>query len=188
MRTLLEHRTPPPVSLDDYTHSRLTSSILDYISRPFSTELVGEGMAYLPLVNELLAPPLTPYICYTIIPHLRTLELNLGVFIETLLTGIIAGNISPSFQLMYVVLELVHSRLTLISQTALTQYLRLLALLLDNVQLDHMTSTNLYEEEEDDESMEEGESDPLTSAEELRKCCVTTITGDKLAIRVKQER
>ena len=186
LRTLIENRIPPPAGPEDHTHSPLTSSLLEYISRPFQTELVMDTPLYLSLAQELLAPPLTPHVCYTLIPHLTRLKLNLRCLLETLVGGLTSSQISPTLQLLYVVLQLVHSQLgsESMDQASLTLYLQLVALFLSHTHPDHVTT---YEDEDDFESMDVGDLDPLGSVEELEMCCVSIITGDEVAKRVRQE-
>ncbi len=174
---------PTPDGPEDYALSPLTSSILEYISRPFKTVL--DTPLYRPLARELLSPPLTPHTCYIITPHLLKLKLNLGLLIETLLTGVTTGQIAASIEILYVLLQLLHTRLHTVNQTSLAKYLELTSLLLDHAPYSHMTSHDELDDEY--ESMDEGDIDPLESEEDLRKCCVSIITGERLAIRIKQE-
>ncbi len=177
LRTLLETRVPPPD--DDHTHSPLTSSLLEYISRPFKTMLATP--LYPSLTRELLSPPLTPHLCHIVIPHLLTLELNFELLVDTLL---VSQHDAVPMETLYVVLQLVHPRLHDIDQTSLAKYLKLISLLLNNAPSGgHVTSSD----DEDDESMDEDESDPLDGGEGLRKCCISRITSQELAGRLKKE-
>ena len=183
LRTLMEHRVPPPDGPEDYALSPLTSSLMEYISRPFKTVLATP--LYLPLARELLSPPLTPHTCHIVTPHLLTLKLNLGLLIDTLLTGVTTGQISPSMEMLYVLLKLIHTGLHTINQTSLAKYLELTSLFLGHAPSSHVTSHGELDEEF--ESSDEDDLDPLESGEDLRKCCVSIITEDRLAIRIKQE-
>ena len=76
-----------------------------------------------------------------------------------------------------------------LSPASLSQYLRLLAVLLNHAPRVRATSRGGEEEEEQGWIMEvEGESDPLGSHDELLVCCLTGVTGEHLPNRLRQER
>ena len=76
-----------------------------------------------------------------------------------------------------------------LSPTSLSQYLRLLAVLLKHAPRDRMISGKGEEEEEQSWTMEvEGEPDPLGSDDELLACCLSGVTGEYLPNRLRQER
>ncbi len=81
------------------------------------------------------------------------------------------------------VLQLIHPRLQDINQTTLAKYLKLVSMLLSNSSAGHVTSSH----DEDEESMDEDEPDPLDGGEGLRKCCVSIITNQEIALRLKKE-
>lgn len=185
LRTLLEARVPPPDGPGDHTHSPLTSSLLEYISRPFKMGGTLTTPLYPALTRELLCPPLTPHLCHILIPHLLTLELNFELLVNTLLAS--QQTPATAMETLYVLLQLVHPRLQDIDQISLTKYLKLISLLLANAPSSHVTSSGNYDDDDEEESMDEDESDPLEGGEGLRKCCVSTITSQQVAVRLKKE-
>ena len=189
----METRVPAPAGVDDRTHSPLGSSLLEYIARPFSHGVEEEGL-YVTLARDVFNSPLSPHVCYLILPHLMTIDLNLNNLLEALLEGVAIGGVASSLELLYILLRLVHNhiRSKFISQKSLAQYLQLVALLLSTINTGHVRSHDDYYDDDDDddnmESMDEGDLDPLASREELYASCMATITGSEVPTRLRLER
>lgn len=62
---------------------------------------------YTAVASELLSPPLTPHVCHLVLPRLQALSLP----VLSLLHSLEAGSVEPSPELLYGLLQLVHTRL-----------------------------------------------------------------------------
>ena len=193
LKRLLEQRVPPPEG-SDHTPSPLASSLLDYLTRPL---LCGrkDFALYASFASELFSAPLTPHICYLVLPRLSTSDLSLEHLLGSLLRGVVSyprGVASP-LVLLYAVLQLVHPKLKVLSQQLLAQYLQLLAVLLSNCSKDHVTSHDPTADEDFDDDVhvmevDRSQLDPLGSHDELLQCCISTITGSEVPRRLKHEK
>ena len=74
-------------------------------------------------------------------------------------------------------------------QSSLAKYLHLLANLLSHMPSKGQVMSDDWAVELDaDDDMLEADSDPLGSPEELLACCVATLLGEELPVRIRQER
>lgn len=194
LRNLLETRVPAPASEEDHTDSPLASSLLKYISQPFSHGF-EENDLYMALAREVFNSPLSPHMCYLVLPHLVLFELNLSSLVTAILRGVANGGVASSLGLLYFLLKLVHVQLgsKVISHQSLTEYLELVALLLGNTNISQVRShdqDDYYDDDDDDdiEAIDDGDLDPLASREELYAICMVTITGGEVPSRLRKER
>lgn len=65
---------------------------------------------YVAFASELLSP-LTPHVCYLVLPHLLTFDLPLEGMIHAILGIVERGSVAPTPELLYAILQMVHSRL-----------------------------------------------------------------------------
>ena len=185
---LLQLKTPPPMDVDA-TPPPLASSLLGYLTRPLMSGC-EDGAMYESLANEVLSFSLSLHVSYYILPHLKKSTINLSVFVRSLLVGVVDGGVVPSLQLLYSVLELVHSHLPTLEVGLLESYLHLVSVLLSShTPSGHMTVGRGGEEEEWEEGMEvEGEEDPLSGPEALLRHCLATVGGGEVASSLQHQR
>ena len=186
MKSLLEHRAPPPDGTD-HVHSPLADSVLELLIRP----LLGVGpeqTMYKVFALNLFSQPLTPHLCYIILPCLMTFDLDLSCLLEAM-RGVAVEGVASSLELLYSLIQLLHSRLKSLNQQLLSDYFGVVAVLLSRVHPDHVTLHDM-EDDFDDLMSVDGvdELDPLSSRDELLACCLSILCGKEIPDRVRQEK
>lgn len=186
MKSLLENRAPPPDDVD-HTHSPLVGSILKLLIRPLLC-LGPERSLYQIFAVDLFSRPLTPHLCYIILPHLMTFDLNLSRLLEAIRDVALEG-VASSLDLLYASIQLLHSRLKSLSQQLLADYFQVVSVLISGVRPDDITLPDI-EEDIDDVMSVDGldDLDPLSSRDELLACCLSVLCGREIPDRIRQER
>ena len=186
MRCLLENRAPPPDGAD-HAHSPLADSILKLLVHPLVC-LGAEKTLYKVFALDLFSQPLTPHLCYIILPHLMTFELDLGLLLEAIRSVAVEG-VASSLDLLYASIQLLHSRLNSLSQQLLADYFKVVAVLLSGVRSDDITLHDVEDDFDDVMSIDGlDEPDPLSSRDELLACCLHVLCGREIPDRIRQER
>ena len=186
MRCLLENRAPPPDGVD-HAHSPLTDSILKLLVCPL-VHVGSEQSLYKLFTLDLFSRPLTPHLCYIILPHLMTFDLDLARLLESI-RGVALEGVASSLDLLYALIQLLHSRLKLLSQQLLSDYFKVVAVLLGCVHPDDIAVQDLDDDFDDVMSIDGmDELDPLSSRDELLACCLSVLCGREIPDRIRQER
>lgn len=187
MRHLLENRAPPPDG-EDHAHSPLADSILKLLIHPL-LRMGPEKELYKVFALDLFSRPLTPHLCYIILPHLMTFNLNLGRLLEAI-RGVAVEGVASSLDLLYTLIQLLHSRLKSLSQQLLADYFQVVAVLLGGVRPSEVTLHDVEDDDFDDVMSIDGldELDPLSSRDELLACCLNVLCGREIPNRIRQER
>ena len=186
MRSLLEHRAPPPDGTD-HAHSPLADSILKLLIRPLLC-MGPEQSLYKTFALNLFSRPLTPHLCYIILPHLVTFNLNFARLLEAIRSVALEGVASP-LDLLYASIQLLHLRLKSLSQQLLADYFHVVAVLLGKVHPDDITLQDMEEDFDDVMSVDGlGDLDPLSSQDELLACCLSALCGREIPDRIRQEK
>lgn len=186
MRGLLENRAPPPDGAD-HTHSLLADSILKLLIRPLLC-LGPERSLYKVFAVDLFSQPLTPHLCYIVLPHLMTFDLDLSHLLAAI-KGVALEGVASSLDLLYASIQLLHSRLRLLSQQLLADYFQVVAVLISGVRPDDVTLHDLEEDIDDVMSVDGlNHLDPLSSRDELLACCLGVFCGKEIPDRFRQER
>lgn len=187
MRHLLENRAPPPDG-EDHAHSLLADSILKLLIHPL-LRMGPEKELYKVFALDLFSRPLTPHLCYIILPHLMTFNLNLGRLLEAI-RGVAVEGVASSLDLLYALIQLLHSRLKSLSQQLLADYFQVVAVLLGGVRPSEVTLHDVEDDDFDDVMSIDGfdEPDPLSSRDELLACCLNVLCGREIPNRIRQER
>ena len=186
MRSLLEHRAPPPDGTD-HTHSPLADSILKLLIRPLLC-MGPERSLYKVFALNLFSQPLTPHLCYIILPHLMTFNLDFARLLEAIRGVALEGAASP-LDLLYASIQLLHSRLKSLSHQLLADYFQVVAVLLSRVHPDDVMLQDMEEDFDDVMSVDGlADLDPLSSRDELLACCLSILCGKEIPDRIRQER
>ena len=186
MRSLLEHRAPPPDETD-HAHSPLADSILTLLIRPLLC-MGPERSLYKTFALNLFSQPLTPHLCYIILPHLMTFNLDFARLLEAIRGVALEGMASP-LDLLYASIQLLHSRLKSLSQQLLADYFHVVAVLLSKVHPDDVMLQDMEEDFDDVMSVDGlNDLDPLSSQDELLACCLSILCGREIPDRIRQER
>lgn len=177
--TLLQLKTPPPED-PSTTPTPLASSLLGYLTCPL-TSCPERQMVYESLANEILSCSDSPHVSYCVLPHLVRSDINMSAVVSSILTGVTSGGVAPSPELLYAVVQLTHSRLTADRAGAdlLPDYLHLLSLLLGSAPSSHVTA-GVESVDDDDDSGDDMEIDPLSSRDAMLHHSLIIIGGDQL--------
>lgn len=186
MRGLLENRAPPPDGAD-HTHSLLADSILKLLIHPLLC-LGPEQSLYKVFAVDLFSKPLTPHLCYIVLPHLMTFDLDLSHLMEAIKSVALEG-VALSLDLLYALVKLLHSQLKLLSQQLLADYFLVVSILISGVRPSDVSLHDLEEDIDDVMSVDGlNDLDPLSSRDELLACCLGIFCGREIPERFVQER
>ena len=116
-----------------------------------------------------------------------TFNLNFTRLLEAI-RGVALEGVASPLDLLYATIQLLHSRLKLMSQQLLADYFHVVAVLLGKVHPDDIMLQDM-EEDFDDVMSVDGLSDvdPLSSQDELLACCLSTLCGREIPDRIRQE-
>lgn len=183
---LFQLRVPTPDSVDA-TPTLLGTSLLGYLTRPLMGGVAGgSGLMYEFLANEVLGSAHSPHVTYLVLPHLRTQGVDAGPLVRGVLAGVASGDVAPTLELLYAVIQLVHSNLATadMEERLIEDYLQLVSVLLSKIPSEHVVAGAIEEEGEG-----EGEDvDPLSSRDAMLRHCVASLAGDELPLCLQQKR
>ena len=169
----------------------LVGSLLGYLTHPLSA-LPDSSLLYESLAKEVLSSAHSNHVTYYVLPHLSKSELNVSALVQAIISGLASGDVAPSLELLFAVIRLVQPNLSpeKSDQQLLQDYMQLVSLLLDHTPSSHVTQEGAGHEEDEgeEEGMEVGGSDPLTSQDAMLRHCLATVGGEELPRCLQQRR